>query len=177
MDSEGLLDFCRARGTYDKDDRRLIGWNLGRQIIAQHMIELALKVELAKHRPKVPKNHDLGQLFCALPQRRRKKAEKVYCEELQNSVKETFDVFRTIDSFLKFLGHNPSVETRYYWDEDSVSNTLGVNHFVNLIAPDDYTRLVYALMIAFHDYPTNPMKHNFDTRFIPLKESVNKDND
>lgn len=176
LDSEGLIDFCQAAAPYeDTDDRRQIGWNLGRQIIAQHVVELALKVELAKHRPKVPKNHDLGQLFRALPQRRRNKAEKVYHAILKNSVAETWDVFRTIDSFVRFLGANPSVETRYYWDDNSVSNTLGVDSFANLISPQAYVHLVYALMIAFHEYPTKPPKDKFDTRFISLKDSLTKD--
>lgn len=107
-DSEGLLDYCQAAFDYDDpNDRRRLGWNLGRQIIAQHVVELALKVELAKYRQAVPKNHDFRYLFNALPARRRKKAESTYQTILRCKVKETWDVFRTVESFLEFLGDNP----------------------------------------------------------------------
>ena len=155
--------------------RRLQGWQLGKQIIAQHLAELTLKVELAKHRPKVPHNHDLERLFKALPARRRNKAESVYSDILRNAVKETYDVLRTVESFLHFLGPKALVEIRYYWDEDAVSNRLGVDFFSNLISPHTYVHLVHALMIAFHDYPTQPLTPRYAIRFISLRDAVKED--
>ena len=177
-DSEGLLDYCQAVCPFeDPKDLRRVGWNLGRQIICQHVVELAIKSELAKHQRAVPKHHDLECLFGALPRRRRKKAEDLYQQLLRVRVQWTWDVFRTVKSFLKFLGQSPTVETRYYFEEGARSNRLGVDYFSNLIAPDSYVPLIYALMIGFHRYPTGPLVPNYETEFRSLKESVLADHD
>ena len=178
FDSEGLLDYCQAVCPFDDPaDRRRIGWDLGRQIISQHVVELALKCELAKHRGAVPRHHDLEAIFDGLPRRRRKKAEDVYQQILRNRVQWTWDVFRTVKSFLHFLGERPTVETRYYFEEGTRSNQLGVDYFSNLIAPDSYVPLIYALMIAFHRYPTASLLPRYETQFRSLRESLLADHD
>ena len=178
FDSEGLLDYCQAVCPFeDPADRRRIGWNLGRQIICQHVVELALKCELAKHRAAVPRHHDLEAIFDSLPRRRSKKAEGVYHQILRNRVQWTWDVFRTVKSFLHFLGDRPTVETRYYFEEGAQSNQLGVDYFSNLIAPDSYVPLIYALMIAFHRYPTASLVPRYQTQFRSLRDSLLADHD
>ena len=122
--SEGMLDYCQAPCPFgDPNDVRRVGWNMGRQIICQHVVELALKSELARHQRAVPKHHDLGAIFKALPRRRRKKAEDIYQQVLKFRVQWTWDVFRTIKSFLDFLGERPTVETRYYFEEGAKSKS------------------------------------------------------
>ena len=173
---EGLLDYCLVQDKYtDPNDPRKIGWSLGRQIICQHMIEIALKTELAKHGKAVPSTHDFKSIFKSLPARRQKKAETTYRQILRDQVRETFDVFETVESFFHFLGKRPTVETRYYWEKGSQSNQLGLDYFSNLITPDNYVRLAYALMIAFHNYPTEPLVERYDTKFISLRASLEAD--
>ena len=176
--SEGLLDYCQAVCPFDHPkDLQRVGWNMGRQIICQHVLELALKSELAKHQRAVPKHHDLEAIFEALPRRRRKKAEDLYQQLLRCRVPSTWDVFRTIKSFVNFLGDRPTVETRYYFEDGARSNRLGVDYFSNLIAPDSYVPLIYVLMIAFHRYPPGPLIPRYETEFRSLKESLQADHD
>lgn len=69
------------------------------------------------------------------------------------------------------------METRYYWDNSARSNQLGVHYFSNLIAPDGYVHLIYALMIAFHNYPTQSLIPRYETKFNSLKKSLEADHD
>ena len=177
-DSEGMIYYCQAACPFEQpEDRRWIGWNLGRQIVCQHLVELALKAELVKHGNAAPQHHNLEALFSALPARRQRLAERCYQQLLHSRVEWTWDVFRTISSFLKFLGRRPTVETRYYFEENARSNQLGIEYFSNLIAPDSYVPLIYALMISFHQYPSEPFVARYDTEFRSLKESLLADHD
>ena len=174
---EGLLEYAKQRSPFaEAGDLRHVGWNLGRQIVAQHMIEVALKTELAKYRPAVPNTHDFEYLFKALPNRRQKKAEKLYGQMLESQVEETWDVFQTVEKSLRFLGSRPTVDTRYYWEGSGhQSNELGLADGFSLFSPENHLNLAYALMIAFHDYPTEPMIKRYDTRFISLQLSIERD--
>lgn len=174
---EGMMDYCQAKSPYTKEDPRSLGWNLGRQMICQHLIEVALKGELAKHQRSVPRHHDLETMYSGLPKRRRMRVEKLYRQLLESRFQETWDVFETIESSLHFMGRRPTVETRYYWEEDSRSNTLGVGYFGMFVSIENYVNIMYALMIAFHNYPTEEIAKRYDTRFKSLKGSVERGHD
>ena len=170
---EGMLDYFNAKSPRDDKDRRVFGWNLGRQFVALYLTEIFLKCAYAKyHDDGFPHTHNLKYLFQRLPAIRRKAVEKKYKRILNSRVEWTWDVFRTVESFLTFLGRNPITETRYYWDKNGVSNTLGVRGFQGLMAPNDFGPLIYALCIVLHDYPSAPLVRRYDTKFPSLKRAL-----
>ncbi len=170
---EGVLDYFQAKFPHESTDPRGIGWNLGRQVIAQYLIEILLKCAYAKYNDGVfPHVHNLAYLFNELPAPMRRAVEYKYKELLNSEVKSTWDVFETVESFFKFLGDKPITETRYHWDTCSASNTLGVDFFQALVTPDSYRPLVYALYIVLHDYPSRPIVKRHDTIFKSLKDSL-----
>ena len=170
---EGVLDYFQAMCPHESTDLRILGWNIGRQVIAQYLVEILLKCAYAKHNnDDFRRDHNLEFLFNELPLFERRAVEEKYKELLNSEVQSTWDVFETVGSFLTFLGENPITETRYYWDRRSKSNTLGVNYFQALINPDSYRPLVYALYIVLHGYPSRPIVKRYDTIFSPLRDSL-----
>ena len=170
---EGVLDYFQEACLYKSTDLRLIGWSLGRQVVAQYLVEIILKCAHLKYVQYVlPHGHSLRDLFDGLPAPQRQKVEAKYREILHSQVKSTWDVFQTVESFLAFLGANPITESRYYWDKDSASNTLGVGYFQGLVSPDSYRPLIYSLYIILHDYPSRSMVARYDTKFESLRRSL-----
>lgn len=173
---EGVLDYFQETSPYKSTDHRSIGWSLGRQVVAQYLVEIILKCAHLKYVQDVlPHGHSLRDLFYALPATQRQKVEDKYKEILHSAVKSTWDVFQTVESFLAFLGTNPITESRYYWDKDSVSNTLGVCYFQGLVSPDSYRPLIYSLYIILHGYPSSSMAARYDTKFESLRQSLHNE--
>lgn len=173
---EGVLDYFLEACPYKSNDIRMIGWNLGRQVIAQYLVEIILKCAHIKSlRDVLPHGHNLCDLFDGLPAPLRQNVEDKYREFLRSEVKSTWDVFQTVESFLTFLGANPITESRYYWDIGSASNTLGVGYFQGLVSPDSYRSLIFSLYVILHDYPARSMVARYDTKFESLRQSLNNE--
>ena len=60
-------------------------------------------------------HHNLQELFRNLSRQRRRAVERKYKEILNSEVQRTWDVARTAESFLKYLGENAITDTRYFW--------------------------------------------------------------
>ena len=87
---EGIFSYGAEKSPFDKNDNRNPGWNLGRQIVCQYGIEVALKLELAKYQDSVHLHHNFKTLFRMLPKERRDKAEKMYRAVMQHRVPWTW---------------------------------------------------------------------------------------
>ena len=168
----GALGYFSRRHRYKGRDPRFWGWDLGRQLVGQYLIEISLKSAYAKsHNDVFPHTHNLAWLFQKLPTATRLAVEKKYRMLLNSTAEWTWDVFATVEAFLKFLGKDPITETRYYW-EHSRSNTLGVHEFQGLMAPEDHQRLIYALLTVLHGYPLPSLVARHKTRFESLRNAV-----
>ena len=118
------------------------------------------------------KHHNLQELFRNLPRQQRSQVERIY-KQLVNSNKEwAWDIAKSVDSFLQYLGDNPITDTHYFWEPD---RTHIADHASILIMPNDIQNLVYALFIALHNYPTQPIEKRYDTKFPSLADSLEKD--
>ena len=173
---EGIFSYGGEPSPFEENDRRIPGWNLGRQIVCQYGIEVALKMELVKYQESVHRHHDFEKLFRMIPKERRDKAEKTYRAVLWNRVSWTWDVFKTLESSFHFMGKNPTAETRYLWQKwpDGPSNTLGVRNFQSLVTAENYFNIMMALMFAFHEYPVweGSLTKRHKTEFRSLKDSL-----
>jgi len=163
---EGLMDYYHERPPYeDNNDHRLPGWNLGRQIVAQYLVEMLFKIYLEKHSDKTsPSTHNLALLFAMLPIKHRRAIEKRYTLLLNSEFEWAWDVCESVKSFLKHMGKNPIAKTRYPWQQGS--DTF---FFAN-----SYRPLISAIYIELFDYPfkEDSMKKRYDTEFRSLKESL-----
>ena len=162
---EGLADYSQKKHSYEQNDPRELGWQIGRQIVSQYLVEMILRTSFERLGiTKGTNTHNLAHLFRKLPQPLRNSVEETYKLILNSEVEWTWDVYRTADSFLDFLGKNPIGKTRYPWQQQ---------HDGTLYSPDMYHPLIYALYIALHGYPykKGSLDKRFDTRFKSLKDS------
>ena len=107
--------------------------------------------------------HNLARLYRIVPGEVRESVEKRCALILANEVERKWDVCRTVESFLNFLGKSPITKSRYPWQSNEDT----------LFAPDELRPLIYALYIELHGYPyeAGSMEKRFDTLFESLKES------
>ena len=169
---EGLLDLFNAPFPHDKDDPRQLGFNIGRQMLGLYIVEMLLKYALDDLGTPHGSNHNLSQLFRHLPRAKRRRVERKYTEILTSRKQQTWDVARSAESLLQYLGKNPITDTRYFWEPDR-------HHFVEhasiLVIPNEIHTLLFALFIVLHNYPSEPIVKRYNTQFIPLRESLLKD--
>ena len=164
---EGMLDYFQMNHSYDdaQKDPRVLGWTIGRQIIALYLVEMLLRIDF--ERRGITRNistHNLGHLFRKLPKDRQDRVEQIYIKILNNECEWTWDVCRTVESFLNFLGKQPIVATRYFWQQGDKGT---------LFAPRLFRPLVSALLIALYGYPyeEGSLDKRFDTEFRSFSES------
>ena len=163
---EGILDYFDARLGPGSEDRRLIGHGVGRHVIGLYLIEMILKYALDKTAHPYGQTHDLHQLYVGLPDAGQKAAEGKYLQALADEVAETWDVARSIYSFLEYLGEDPIGNTRYFWErEHSPGRSI-------VFQPMTLRRVIYALFIALHNYPEGyEYEARYQTKFISLEGS------
>ena len=172
---EGVLDFFNAPFPHEPGDPRGIGFGVGRQVIALYLVEMLLKYALDSYGVPHGKKHNLHQLFMNLPRPTRRAVERRYAQLLRSAVARTWDVCRTVESFLGYLGDNPITDTRYFWENDREcgddrGSLLILNHTI-------LRQLVYAIFIELHNYPTKPIVERYDTKFESLDESFQQSDD
>ena len=98
--------------------------------------------------------------------------EKKYKEILNNESERTWDVAETAESLLRYLGKEPITDTRYYWEE---GRTHLREHASILISPRMLRPLIHSLIIALHNYPSQPIVKRYDTAFDSLTESFDEE--
>ena len=164
---EGMLDYFLMSHSYSdtQNDPRVLGWTIGRQIIALYLVEMLLRIDF--ERRGITRNistHNLAHLFRKLPKDRRDRVEQIYTKILNSEYEWTWDVCRTVECFLNFLGKKPIIATRYPWQQVDKGT---------LFAPRLLRPLVIALYIALHGYPykKGSLDKRFDTEFRSFSES------
>ena len=143
------------------------GWNIGRQIVGLYLLELLLKKHLQDTNAGTGESHNLLGLYEKVGRVQRDKVERRYSELLRH-VEWTWDVCRTVPSFLGYLGTDPITDTRYFWsrkrsDRDDASI---------LIMPNTLVLLIHAMMHVLHGYANTKTKGLYQTRFVPLYDSM-----
>ena len=162
---EGLAEYYKAKCPFEEEgDPRRMGWGIGRQIVAQYLVEILLKSAL-EHQGITRNTHNLAYLFKKLPGVQRNAVERRYKEFLNSEVEWTWDVFETVWSFLNYLGKNPIKKTRYPWQSGDENETL--------FSPNIYLQLIYALFVELHGYPCDKgsFEKKIGTKFKSLADS------
>ena len=171
---EGLLTLFEAEFPHESDDPLRLGFGLGQQIIGLYIVELLLKYALDDAGSSHGKGHNLPDMYRKLPRHRRRAVQRRYTQLLNSEVDWTWDIAETVESLLSYLGENPITDTRYFWE-------TGRTHLTDfasiLIASRLLRQLIYALFIELHQYPTRGTVKRFDTAFVSLVESLEKDNE
>ena len=148
-----------------------MGFFVGQQIIGLYIIEMLLKYALDAGAPH-GQHHNLHELFRNLSRPRRRAVERKYTEILNSEVESEWDIAKTAESLLQYLGENAITDTRYFWEPDR--NHVG-KHASILFAPRMLRPLVYALFVVLHNYPSKPIVKRYDTTFRSLAESFEQD--
>ena len=163
---EGLLDYFDAEIDMGPNRRNYIGHAVGRQFIGLFVIELVLKYALDGSDSPYDRTHNLHELYLRLPRRSRQAAEDKYAQILADEVPETWDVAHTVESFLKYLGKDPTTDTRYFWERQHSYGRSIVFQLTNV------RNVMYALFIALHSYPEgHEYENRYQTKFISLEDS------
>ena len=115
---EGLLDYFDARLTAGSEKRQAIGHAVGRQVIALHMIEMILKCAIERVTSPYGQTHNLHQLYVGLPEAIQRAAENKYKQILSDEASTAWDVARSVEAFLEYLGDDPIGDTRYFWERE-----------------------------------------------------------
>ena len=163
---EGIADYSQMQPSYkdENTDARVLGWAIGRQIVSLYLVEMLFQCYFqCQGVTSGIATHNLARLFRKLPQELREAVEKTYGQILNSEVEWTWDVCRTVDSFLYFLGTNPITNTRYPWQQDEGT----------LFAPNKLRPLIYALYIELHGYPyeEGSLDKQYDTEFRSFADS------
>ena len=98
--------------------------------------------------------------------------ERKYTELLNSRKKSAWDVEKSVDSLLKYLGKNAITDTRYFWEPDRGHLA---EHASIVFMPAAIYCLLYALFIVLHNYPSQPIVKRYDTTFQSLAESLERD--
>ncbi len=169
---EGLLTLFEAPFPHKRDDPRRLGFQVGRQILGLYIVEMLLKYALDSSGVTHGTHHNLYDLFRKLSRQRRRAVERKYEQILNSNTEWTWDVAKSADSFLQYLGENAITDTRYFWEP---SRNHLAEHASILIMPDTIGSLLYALFIVLHNYPSKPIVKRYDTRFESLEDSLERD--
>ncbi len=165
---EGLLDVFNAPFPHERNDPREAGFNVGKQIVGLYIVEMLLKYALDDIGGMHGQHHNLHDLFRKLPRQRRRAVERKYTEILNSTMDWAWDVAKTVDSLLRYLGRDPITDTRYFWEP---SRNHVSEHASILFAPRMLYPLIYALFIVLHNYPSEPIRKRYITTFRSLDES------
>ena len=161
---DGLILFSEAECPKTEKQSIKMGWDIGRQMISQYVVEMLIRIRLERQGiTRRTGTHNLALLYRKLTEEDRKTVESVYKRILNAEVEWTWDVYETVESFLKFIGKNPIVATRYPWQQKSGT----------LYSPASYRSLIYALFIALHQYPfeKSSLDKRFETKFKSFSDS------
>lgn len=169
---EGVLTLIDAAFPYGPEDSRRLGFAVGRQFLCLHVIEIILKSALDNRRLLRHTRHNLLLIFKKLPPNRRHECECIYRSVLESNTEWTWDIAESVESFLKYLGKTAITDTRYFWDPNRthVSEDASI-----LFMPEEIRNLLYALFMALHQYPSQPIKKKFDTTFRSLEKSLKEE--
>lgn len=165
---EGLLDVFNAPFPHEDGDPRRAGFNVGKQIVGLYIVEMLLKYALDNAGINHDENHDLHGLFNKLSRPRQRAVERTYTRILHSEADSAWDIAKTADSLLRYLGKNAITDTRYFWES---GRTHVATHASILFAPNMLRPLIYALFIVLHNYPSKPIVERYDTTFQSLAES------
>lgn len=169
---EGLLTFFEAPFPHNQDDPRRMGFGVGQQIVGLYIVEMLLKYALDEAGGSYGPHHNLHELFRNLPRQRRRAVDRKYVEILNSEFEWAWDVAKTAESLLLYLGRNPITGTRYFWED---YHSHGVGHASILFAPRMLRPLIYALFIVLHNYPSEITVKRYNTTFHSLVESLEED--
>ena len=154
---------------HQPEDRRHIGFGIGRQVVGLYLAEMILKHALDDLSQPYGHSHSLHDLFNALPQPHRNAVESKYTEILSGSVSEIWDFASSVASFLEYLGDDPMTDSRYFW-ERSRPREMSIVFFNTSLRP-----LIYALFVALHNYPEEGQyQKRYHTKFISFEDSLNE---
>ena len=169
---EGLLTLFEAPFPHDRNDPRKLGFGVGQQITGLYIVEMLLKYALDNSGVSHGKHHNLHDLFIKLSRPHRRRVERKYTEILNSDTNWTWDVAKTADSLLRYLGESAITDTRYFWEPDRthVGESASILFSPRMIHP-----LIYALFIELHNYPSKPIVKRYDTTFQSLAESYKQD--
>ena len=167
---EGLLtNFALPFPYDDRDDPRRMGFSVGQQIVGLYLAEMLLKYALDNSGVPHGQHHNLHDLFRNLSRPRRRAVNRQYTKILNSEVDWTWNVAKTVDSLLRFLGKNAITDTRYFWDADP--------NKIILFSPSMLRPMIGALFIVLHNYPSKPIRKRYDTTFLSLAESLRGSSD
>ena len=169
---EGLLTLFEAKFPHEPNDPRRMGFDVGRQIVGLYITEMLLKYALEGTGRRHGNHHNLHELFRNLPRQQRKEVERKYEAILNSQFDWAWDVAESVDSLLRYCGENAITDTRYYWEP---GRQHLAEHASILFSPRLLYPLVYALFIALHGYPTQPIVKRYNTIFRSLEESLKED--
>ena len=166
---EGILDYFNVPFPHQPEDRRHIGFGIGRQVVGLDLSEMILKHALDDLNQPYGHSHSLQGLFNTLPQPHRNAVESKYSDILSGSVSETWDFASSVASVLEYLGDDPMTDSRYFWGR---SRPHGISIF---FLATSFHSLIYALFIALHSYPDKGQyKQQYHTKFISFEDSLNE---
>ena len=166
---EGVLDYFNAPFPHEPEDRRQIGFGIGRQVVGLYLSEMLLKHSLDDLNQPYGHSHSLHDLFNALPLPHRNAVESKYSEILSGSVSEIWDFASSVASFLEYLGDDPMSDSRYFWER-----TRPRDMSIVFLATSLHL-LIYALIIALHSYPEEGQyERRYHTKFISFEDSLNE---
>ena len=161
------MDYFNAPSPHEPEDFRNIGFSVGRQIVGLYLVEMLLKHALDDLNKPYDYNHNLGDLFGALPESSRLAVESKYSQLLSDGVSEVWDFASSVASFLEYLGDDPMTDSRYFWERER-PHDMSIVFFRSLLR-----QLVYALFIALHNYPEgSPLEKRYDTKLISFEDSL-----
>ena len=169
---EGLLTHFETKFPHGTNDPRRMGFFVGQQIVGLYLLEMLFKYALDNAGVQHGHHHNLHELFQKLPRQRRRAIER-RCTALLNAQCDwAWDVAKTADSLLLYLGRSAITDTRYFWEPD---RSHAADHASILFAPDMLRPLIYALLITLFNYPTKPIIKRYNTTFRSLAESLEED--
>ena len=167
------MDYFREECPYSANDPRRMGYAVGKQIVGLYATEILLQYALDKANKTYKHDHNLFSLFMKLSRQQRRSVERKYKKLLNSNTKHTWDVFMTVEEFLKYFGNNAITATRYFWQPNRGSYLA--EHASILFSPQNLYNLIYALFIELHNYPRKPISKRYDTTYESLEDSLKKD--
>ncbi|MDE2992288.1 MAG: hypothetical protein OXU67_00220 [Chloroflexota bacterium] len=165
---EGLLDMMQVAFPHGPDDRRRIGFSVGQQTLGLHITRLLLLYAVDAAGNWAGQRDSLIELYGKLSEAQRQQVEAKYKEIMQSEAEWEWDVAQTVYSYLHYLGSDPVGDSLFYWE---AGRTHVAEDASIVMAPNTVRRLVYALFIALHGYPSKPITKRYDTAFNSLRES------
>ena len=163
---EGLLTYFRVPVPAEYPEPQGLGFHVAQRMVGLHLSEMLLKYALDDLDKEFGYDHNLYGLFKQLPPPSRCAVARTYDKILRSCVRSTWEYARTVESLLRYLGHNAITDTRYYWEKRKTPVEL---------SPGPLFPLVDALFMELHGYPQSyPLHERYETVFLPLGEPRRK---